>query len=74
MIVFTVKLNQDEAIEVVADIAKDEEGVLSFYNEEKTMVHSGGSGIPDISNVSIKENLVGKFNDFEYFYIAEGSK
>lgn len=70
MNVFTVKLNQDEIVEVFADIAKSEDGVLSFYNEEKSLVHNGGGPISTTTTVSIIENLVGMFDHFEYFYIA----
>jgi len=72
MNMFTVKLNQDESIDVMADIAKDEDGVLSFYNEEKTINQNGGAMMATATTVIIKEKLVGRFEQFEYFYIAKG--
>ena len=62
--------NQDESINVAADIAKDEGGVLSFYNEEKTFSYGGG-GLSSILEVGVTERLVGKFDNFEHFYIAK---
>lgn len=70
MNVFTVKLNQDEIIEVYADIARNEDGVLSFYNEERSLNHGGGGTIPMTTNITVTEKLVGMFDHFEYFYIA----
>ena len=69
MSVFTVVL-KDKSIEVMADIAIDEEGSLLFYNEEKTFSCSGGLGMPSVTSTNIKEKLVGRFDEFEYFYIA----
>jgi len=71
MDMFTVKLNQDESIDVLADIVKEEDGVLSFYNKEKTFSY-GGAGLSSILTTGVIERLVGKFDSFEYFYIAKG--
>ena len=74
MSVFTVKLNQDESIEVMADIVRDEDGILSFYNEEKSINQSGGSAIPTSVIIDVKNILVCRFSDFEYFYISTGPR
>lgn len=68
MIEFTVEL-KEKTLKVMADIAKEEEGALLFYSEEKDFSCSGGLGIPSANNVNIKERLVGRFDEFECFYI-----
>jgi len=72
MIEFTVEL-EEKTLTVVANVAKEDEGVLSFYNEEKTFSCSGGSGMPSVTDVNIKEKLVGRFDGFKCFYIKGSS-